>query len=453
MVSPFVMNKVRIAALVLVALLAACTSTETVDPVVDVEDVEEVTGDPAVTDTTADDPDAATDESADSTDVEPPTTNLVDGCADAELADADLDWFPEQISFDVASGIRVSYEGNAKLVTIDRPTDDPDVDPLTLALVQCGTSSEGIDADLVVDVPVTAVATYSTTFLQGFELIDRSDVLVAHGGTSFVSSERLRALIDDGTIVEVGSSQAPDLEVLAAAEPDLVMVSAGFDGADPAEAFAALDVPVLPNASFLEQDPLGRAEWMKLEAMLLNEEAAVDEVFATIAADYAELTELVTDVDERPTVLTGSPFEGSWFIATGDSYTSALIDAAGGTYLFDDLEGPTQPLDLEVVLDRAQDADVWLNAGSVAEDVDVLLADDERLGQFTAFPDRVFPNDADLGPTGGNRFFEEGAVRPDLVLADVLSMLHPELLPDHELRFYGLIGSQAGTGAQAGNSG
>jgi iron complex transport system substrate-binding protein len=449
LVSPFVNNRVRIAALILVAVLAACT-TETADSVAQVDEVDQVENIAGDSAESADDPD---EDAVDPPEAESPTANVVDGCADPEMADADLEWFPEQVSFDVASGIRVEYEGNTKLVTIDRPTDDPDVDPLTLALVQCGTSTDGVDADLVVEVPVDAVATYSTTFLQGFELIGREDVLVAHGGTSFVSSDTIRTLIDDGSIVEVGNSSEPDLEVLAAAEPDLVMVSAGFGGVDPTEGFAALDVPVLPNASFLEQDPLGRAEWMKLEAMLLNEEAAVDEVFETIAADYRELTELVADVDERPTVLTGSPFEGSWFIATGDSYTSALIEAAGGTYLFDDLEGPTQPLDLEVVLDRAQDADVWLNAGSVAEEPDALLGDDERLGQFTAFPDRVFPNDADLGPTGGNRFFEEGAVRPDLVLADVVSMLHPDLLPDHELRFYGLIGSQAGTGAQAGNSG
>jgi iron complex transport system substrate-binding protein len=419
------------AATLLALLAAGCASQTTTDAT-----TSETTATEAVAEATA--TEAATGTTAGGIDA-----NLVDGCA--EVDDPDVDWFPDKVTFDAASGIRVDYDGNVKLVTIDRPTDDPSAEPITVALVQCGTTAD-VQADVVVEVPVDSVATYSTTFLQGFELIDRVDAISAHGGLSFVSSEAITAAADAGDIVEVGDQTAPDLEALAAAEPDVVMVSAGFGGADAVEPFAALDVPVIPNASYLETEPVARAEWMKLEAMLLNEEAAVVPVFDQIAADYAELTELVADVEERPTVLVNAPFEGTWFVSGGDSYTNAIIRAAGGEYVFADLEGSTEPLDLETVLAEAQDADVWLQAGSVATPPDQFLADDERLGEFTAFPDRVYANDADLGPTGGNQFFEVGAVRPDLVLADVIAILHPDLLPDHELRFYGLVGSQTGAG-------
>ncbi|HUG86123.1 MAG TPA: ABC transporter substrate-binding protein, partial [Euzebya sp.] len=233
---------------------------------------------------------------------------------------------------------------------------------------------------------------------------------------------------------------------------DVVLVSAGFGGADATEPFAALDVPVIPNASWMEIDPLGRAEWMKLEAMLLNEEASVTPIFEDIAAAYRELVQLAQTVQERPTVLTNAPFEGTWFVSGGQSYTASVIEAAGGDYVFADLEGSTAPLDLEVVLSEAQDADVWLSAGSVFSAPEDFLANDERLGQFAAYPDAVWADDADLGPSGGNRYYEDGAVRPDLVLADVIAILHPDLLPDHELRFYGLLGSQAG-GGEPGDGG
>jgi iron complex transport system substrate-binding protein len=421
------------AATLLALLAAGCASQTTTDATTSETTATEAVAETAATGATAGGIDA----------------NLVDSCA--EVDDPEVDWFPDKVAFDAASGIRVEYDGNVKLVTIDRPTDDPSAEPITVALVQCGTTSE-VQADVVVEVPVDSVATYSTTFLQGFELIDRVDAISAHGGLSFVSSEAITAAADAGDIVEVGDQTAHDLEALAAAEPDVVMVSAGFGGADAVEPFAALDVPVIPNASYLETEPVARAEWMKLEAMLLNEEAAVMPVFDQIAADYAELAELVADVEERPTVLVNAPFEGTWFVSGGDSYTNAIIQAAGGEYVFADLEGSTEPLDLETVLAEAQDADVWLQAGSVATPPDLFLADDERLGEFAAFPDRVYANDADLGPTGGNQFFEVGAVRPDLVLADVIAILHPDLLPDHELRFYGLVGSQAGA-SEAGDGG
>ncbi|WP_108665249.1 ABC transporter substrate-binding protein [Euzebya rosea] len=432
--------------------------TEATDGATDGDDAEEAAmtdgeaADDGATDDGASD-DGATEDGADG-DITPPEANLTDGCATEDLQD--LDWFPDKVAFDVAKGIRATYDGNVKLVTIDRPNDSADAVPLTVALVQCGTTlPEDVRADIVVDVPVQRAVTYSTTFLQGFDLIGRTDVLVGHGGLQYASTQSVVEAAEAGDIVEVGNQTSPDLETLAAAEPDVIMVSAGFSGADPTEPFAALDVPVVPNASYLEVDPLGRAEWMKLEAMLLNEEAAVVDVFDGVAADWDELVALAADVaeDDRPTVLTNDPFAGTWFASGGESYTASLIAAAGGAYVFADEPGSTLPLDLETVLERGQDADVWLSAGSVAVTPEQFVADDERLGLFAAFPDNVWANDADLGPTGGNRFYEEGAVRPDLVLADVVAILHPDLLPDHEPRFYGLLGSQAGDGAEAGAAG
>lgn len=444
--------RLRSAAIVLLlaVMAAACQSTDTADPVTQVSEVD---AGPAPTEA---DPTETAATEADPTEADPaaqaPTANLTEGCADPATADADVDWFPEQVAFDVATGISVTYDGNVKLVTIDQPSDAPGAEPFTVAMVQCGTTAEDVEADAIVEVPIDAAATYSTTFLQGFEMIGRVDALSAHGGLQYVSSEAVTAAADAGEIVEVGDQTAPDLETLAAAEPDVVLVSAGFGGADATEPFAALDIPVVPNASYLEIDPLGRAEWIKLEAMLLNEEAAVTPLFEQIAADYRELAELAQTVDERPTVLTNAPFEGSWFVSGGESYTASLIAAAGGDYVFSDLEGSTTPLDLEVVLSDAQDADVWLSAGSVFSTPEDFLANDERLAQFAAFPDAVWPNDADLGPSGGNRYYEDGAVRPDLVLADVIAILHPDLLPDHQPRFYGPLGSQAGA-ADAGDGG
>lgn len=472
MVSPFTV-RLRGAAMfvLLVVVLAACAAdpsgrdtsneppssegedTEATDGATDGDDAEEA----AMTDGEAAEDgatgDGATGDGSDG-DITPPEANLTDGCATEDLQD--LDWFPDKVAFDVAKGIRATYDGNVKLVTIDRPNDSADAVPLTVALVQCGTTlPEDVRADIVVDVPVQRAVTYSTTFLQGFDLIGRTDVLVGHGGLQYASTQSVVEAAEAGDIVEVGNQTSPDLETLAAAEPDVIMVSAGFSGADPTEPFAALDVPVVPNASYLEVDPLGRAEWMKLEAMLLNEEAAVVDVFDGVAADWDELVALAADVaeDDRPTVLTNDPFEGTWFASGGESYTASLIAAAGGAYVFADEPGSTLPLDLETVLERGQDADVWLSAGSVAVTPEQFVADDERLGLFAAFPDNVWANDADLGPTGGNRFYEEGAVRPDLVLADVVAILHPDLLPDHEPRFYGLLGSQAGDGAEAGAAG
>ncbi len=41
-----------------------------------------------------------------------------------------------------------------------------------------------------------------------------------------------------------------------------------------------------------------------------------------------------------------------------------------------------------------------------------------------------------MGEKGGNEYMELGYARPDIILADLIKILHPHLLPEHQLYFY-----------------
>ena len=61
----------------------------------------------------------------------------------------------------------------------------------------------------------------------------------------------------------------------------------------------------------------------------------------------------------------------------------------------------------------------------------------KRYASFKAFKDaNVFTYIKRVTDAGGNDFFETGAVRPDLILKDMIKILHPDLLPEYELYFY-----------------
>lgn len=93
-------------------------------------------------------------------------------------------------------------------------------------------------------------------------------------------------------------------------------------------------------------------------------------------------------------------------------------------------------LSLEAVLDKALDADVWVHPG-MATTLAELQANDERFAQFAAFRNgAVYNNNKRLNPYGGNDYWESGVTNPHLLLADLIAILHPELLPDHELYYY-----------------
>lgn len=122
---------------------------------------------------------------------------------------------------------------------------------------------------------------------------------------------------------------------------------------------------------------------------------------------------------------------------SGDSYTARLIQDAGGNYLWaDSNSGGDIPLDVETVFLKAAKADKWINSSHYGS-LNQLYAADQRFSKFTAAKNgQVFNNTRQVGSIGGNPIWETGIVRPDDVLADLIQIFHPELLPDHDPVFY-----------------
>lgn len=387
-------------------------------------------------------PDGAADGEAPATGAAAPAENLTDGCVD-DFAEG-TDYFPEKASFDEASGVTVSYEGHYKVVDVALPGADA---PVRTVLVQCGTPAPALEGDLegaqLVDVPVGEVITLTTTNLPHFAELEAVDSLVGVGNADFVATPEVVAAVEEGDVGEYAdASDLPDLERILDREPDLLMMDGfGEEILDDAARFSDAGVPAVLTADFDEHTLLGRAEWLKHTALYLNAEDAAERRFDDIAAAYEDVVAAAGAADEEPSVLVNTPFEGTWYTPGGASYLAHAIDDAGGEYVFadDDSTGSLE-LDLETVLDRAHDADVWIQAGSVHGTLDDLLAQDERFAQFDAFAEGdVWAWDAWTTPGGGNAVFEVAYTRADLFLADLVEILHPGLLDDHELVFYGPV--------------
>ncbi|HPI98795.1 MAG TPA: hypothetical protein PLV56_08610, partial [Synergistales bacterium] len=110
---------------------------------------------------------------------------------------------------------------------------------------------------------------------------------------------------------------------------------------------------------------------------------------------------------------------------------------AGGDYPWSGtLSEGSLGLDLEKVFEEAGDAHIWIHPGdcSTLED---LRRIDERFALFRAFRDgEVYNNTRRMSHGGGNDYHQRGVLRPDQILEDLISILHPSLIPEHELRYY-----------------
>jgi iron complex transport system substrate-binding protein len=195
-------------------------------------------------------------------------------------------------------------------------------------------------------------------------------------------------------------------------------------------------IPVLADAEWLEPTPLGRAEWIKVFAALTGTERQAAQAYQGIRDRYRALARQAARV-EPVDVLVGTMHSGSWSMPTGASYAGRLIADAGGSYPWlTDGGAETRQLNFESVYARAGSAPLWL----VTDDwktVDDAVARDSRYGELTAVRSgQVWSATKAIGPGGGNLYWERGTARPDLLLADLVAILHPEQAPNHTFEFY-----------------
>jgi iron complex transport system substrate-binding protein len=239
-------------------------------------------------------------------------------------------------------------------------------------------------------------------------------------------------------VAEVGTGADVNLAVTLDLEPDLVLAFGyGTPEYDVEPFLSDAGIPTVLSADYREGTPLGRSEWLKFMALFYNKEAQANDVFAEQALAYDALLALTADVSDRPTVFVNTPFGGTWFIPQGDSYVAKFLADAGADYLWADEPGTGSLfLDFEAVFEQAVAADFWVSPSATWTSLADALAEDERYADFEAFENNVYNNNALVTDAGGNDYWERGVTQPELVLADLIKIFHPELLPDHEFVFY-----------------
>jgi iron complex transport system substrate-binding protein len=310
---------------------------------------------------------------------------------------------------------------------------------LGYALIPNGTQvDEELGNAVVIHTPIDSFVSLSSTYLPFLEQIGELNSLIAVDTADYIYNADVRLGVENGSVTTVGSGPTIDVETVVELAPDVIMTSAsGSADWDTHPVLEQAGLPVVINSDYLEQDPLGRAEWGKFIAAFYDKEAEADQVFDAMAARYEEAKASVAGQSEKVTVFVNTAYEGTWYMPGAESYAAILLSDAGADYLWNDLEGTgAMPIDFEVVVERAKDADFWLNVG-FASDLASLAAMDPRYADFKAYQEgKVFNNNARITEMGGTDYFESGIANPDAVLRDLIAIFYPDLAGGHELYYY-----------------
>ncbi len=351
--------------------------------------------------------------------------------------DPEFDYFPHRAEIRHASGFGITYGRHWKRIEVD----DPAAGEASLKhylLVVCGGPPPALRGAQLVELPIARVVTTSTTELPHLVELGLVERLVGHDELDWVTSAAVLQRAESGELVEIGSGARLDVERLLALAPDLLLTqSAGGIRNTDLSRLRDAGIAVVLVPSYLETSPLGRAEWIKLTAAFFDLEERAEEVFGPIEKRYLELAQKVAELAHRPTVLTGAALGSTWYVPGGRSFMARLLNDAGASYPWrNDLSSGSLALDLESVVARAAAAEIWLHPSDYPS-LQALRVADQRYAAFAAFATgQVWGNDARRGPHGGNAYWEAGSLRPDWVLADLVAILHPELLAEHQMVFH-----------------
>lgn len=342
-----------------------------------------------------------------------------------------------EVVVEYAERFDVTYEKGYKLVTVNKPWRASGA-RFSYALVDKEAPWPDLpDSIQVIPIPVQKLVCTSTTHLSALEYLGSIERLVGFPSTKYISSENIRQYIDDGSITELGNEAGLNIETLMSLTPDLVIDFAMGNENDNYKVINKIGIPVVINADYMETTPLGRAEWIKFTSLFLNQEKKADSIFNIIRSNYDSLAQLSNAVTNRPTVYSGVVYGDFWYVPGGNNSGSKFLADAQGAYLWsDDPSSGNIPLSFEAVYERAHKADFWLGTGPF-NSLSEIRKTDSRYTQFRAFKTgNVYNYNAKMGPKGGNAFLELGYLRPDIILADIIKILHPDLLPGYRLYFY-----------------
>lgn len=285
-------------------------------------------------------------------------------------------------------------------------------------------------------VPKKIVCT-STSHLPYLELLGVEEAVVGFPNLNYISSATFIERAEKGLITDLGPDGSINMELLIGLAPDAVIAYDMGGESQSLDKIEEAGIPVFYNSDFLEQSPLGRAEWIKFFGALMNKREAADSIFNAIEAEYLRVQTVAKSRQHTPSILSGVVYGDSWFLPGGNNWAANFFESAGGKYLWaSDTVSGWMELSFEAVYAQAHNADYWIGT-STFNSMSQLEGQDERYTSFRAFAeDRVYNYNKRIGPNGGYDFFESGYSRPDLVLSDLIKILHPELLPEYETTYF-----------------
>lgn len=357
-------------------------------------------------------------------------------CAGGEGGDLSQ-WCEDVYLPEYAGGFRISTaEGKESvIITTFTPWQGAEGETRSLFMARNGEKPPKSFKGQVLEGDAERIVCLSSSYIAMLDALGEVDRVAGVSGMDFITNPYIQENRD--RIADVGYDGNTDYERLLASAPDIVLLY-GITGASGMEAkLKELRIPFMYIGEYMEESPLGKAEWCVPVAEIIGCRERGIEIFNRIPKRYDSLKTIAARVPERPDVMVNIPYGDAWIMSPPGSYMGRLITDAGADYIYPgDTTEISRTIDIEEAYKLVNECDYWINTGRVTSKA-ALLAELPKFADVPCLKEgRVYNNNLRINRYGGDDFWESGIMHPDIILEDLIKIFHPGLLGEPKPLYY-----------------
>lgn len=300
-------------------------------------------------------------------------------------------------------------------------------DDNTTILVDGG--NRKIPLNKILSEPADRIIVSSSThaaFINRLGVVDKI-VGIAGANTHEWYLEKIKLNLEKGLIKDTGLGTNPDYDEIIALSPDIVILSGGTGMWEKqGKKLDELGIPYIVVSEWLENEPLGQFEWIKVFGLITGTQDKAWSIFED-ASKKAEIITKTVSESKKPTILWVGVFKGIAHVPRNNSYVGELIHLVNAEYAFKNLEGTgSAQISIEDLLVQGKDADILVYSGGFINNTKEIIA--------------INPLLSELGPIKNCNVYRfqpwywESVDRYEDYINDAAAIAHPELFDNYQLK-------------------
>ena len=288
------------------------------------------------------------------------------------------------------------------------------------------------------ELPIKTVMVETSSAIAYLNELNALNTVKGATDVDFIYNPKIAEGIANKTILKIGSSNELFTEIILKNKPQLIIASSNPVLAKFHQQLEQNGIKILYLDEYKEQNPLGQVEYLKVFGKLFGKEIEANSRVNMVNNSYDSIKNIIqTKAQGNVSTIVNTMFGDVWYAPTNDLLQAKLIDDAKGNYIFKDKKGENSlSLTFEEVYTTGKSANYWINVTNV-NSLAEMKASYPNYAWFDAFKKgNVYAYNKRMNAKGSNDYFEQGILRPDIILNDLGKIFYPNLFPTYDLYFY-----------------